>query len=150
MDWVILFTTSWILFFILKGWENLKLTIWSGILAVVLQMLVDTNAMTHQLYKIHNCSLKLYGTSVFFVLGPVFVIGMLICKFHPMKRRFRMVNIIVLTILYSAQEYLLLIRGSLEYMNWHFYDSIIVNTAAMVVISWFDIVVLNRNSDGGI
>ena len=149
MEWIILFCVSWGLFILLSGWRDLKITIWSGLVAVILQLLVDTNAISHNFYKINTPVIKLWGSSVLFILGPVLIIGILMGQYHPKKRYLRIANVFVLSTLYSSQEFLLLIRKSLEYTNWSFIDSVIVNIAAMIIISWFSIIVLDGNSDAG-
>lgn len=149
MDWVILFSVSWSIFIVLKGWKNFKTTVWSGITASALQLMIDTNAMSHHAYKINRAIIPILGSSGFFVLGPVFVIGVLMSKYHPKKRWMRIVNVFVLSALYSSQELLLLATKALEYTDWHFFDSVIVNTAAITILSWFNIVVLNKNHDAG-
>lgn len=145
MDWIILFLASWILFLILVDWRDLKTNIWCGVFAIVLQLSIDTHAMNHNTYDINNPGISILGSSFFFVFGPVFTIGVLIAQFHPSKKWMMIVNILVLTFLYSLEEYFLLLRGNLSYMNWHHVDSIIVNTSAMVALSWFSLVVLNKN-----
>lgn len=147
MEWVILFVVSWVLFLILVDWKELKVKIWSGLLAVLLQMSVDTNAIIHQLYRIVNPVLSIWGSSLFFVFGPVFVIATLMTQYHPAKRWMRVLNVFVISMLYSVQEILLLESGALEYLNWHFIDSIVVNVSAMVIISWFIIVVLDKRGE---
>ena len=145
MDWIILFLASWILFLILVDWRDLKTNIWCGVFAIGLQLSIDTHAMNHNTYEIIDPAISILGSSFFFVFGHVFTVGVLIAQFHPSKKWMTIVNILVLTLLYTLQEYFLLLRNSLIYMNWNHYDSLIVNAGAMVILSWFSIVVLNKN-----
>lgn len=144
MEWVILFCVSWTLFFLLVDWKTLKTNIWCGVVAMVLQMLVDTQAMGHKLYEIKGEFFDIYGSSALFVFGPIFVIGVLLSQFHPTKRSMIIVNVFVLTLLFSLQELCLLTRKSLIYTNWHYSDSIQVNIGAMVLLSWFCIIVIRK------
>jgi hypothetical protein len=144
MEWVILFVISWIVFLLLVEWKNLKVNIWGGILSIVLQMSIDRNAVVFNLYKIENGIVSVLGSSLFFVLGPVFVIGILLVQVHPLKRFLTIANVFAASALYSIQELLLISRNVLVYVNWNMISSIVVNIGAMIIISWFAIVVLKK------
>ena len=144
MDWIILFVVNWILFLLLKGWKGIKANIWCGLLAVAMQLSIDTQAMEHGYYKVDNKVLGMWGSSFFFVLGPVLVIGILLAKYHPQKRLFSILHVIILGGLYSLQEMVLLFRKDLTYTNWNYTDSLVVNFAAIAILSWFSIVVLKK------
>ncbi len=147
MEWVILFLISWILMLLLVDWRAVKKNVWCGLLAMAMQLFVDTQFISHRLYEIKNQVLELWGSSVFFAAGPVFVIGVLLAQFYPKKRWAQIVHVIFLTLLYSLQELLLLKTGKLAYLNWHHFDSIGVNTAAMGLLGWFSIVVLKKGGN---
>jgi len=149
MEWLILFMVSWIVFFILIDRGTLGKNIWCGIAAVVLQFAVDTQAISHQLYTVQQTIFKIKGSSIFFIFGPVIVIGTLLAQYLPRKRWANVLNIIVVAGLYSLQEYLLLKRGVLVYNNWHFSDSIVVNLSAMIILTWFAMVVLRKAGEAG-
>jgi hypothetical protein len=144
MEWVILFIISWIVFLFLVDWRNLKTNIWGGILSIVLQMSIDRNAVVFNLYKIENGVVNVLGSSLFFVLGPVFVIGILLVQVHPLKRLLTIANVIIASALYSTQELLLISRKVLIYTNWNMLSSIIVNIGAMIIISWFAVVIIKK------
>lgn len=147
MEWVILFVISWILFFLLIDYRALKINIWCGFLAIALQLSVDTYAMNHGLYIVNKHAVNVWGSSLFFVIGPVFVISVLMSQYHPRRRGLRIVTIFVYALLYSIQELLLLFSGSLTYIEWKFYNSLVINVCAMVIISWFAMVVLNKKGE---
>lgn len=42
------------------------------------------------------------------------------------------------------EEFLLLKSNVIEYVNWNFMNSIVVNISAMIMLSWFTIIILNR------
>lgn len=144
MDWIILFIISWALFIFLVDWKKLRLNIWSGILALVIQTSVDSHAISHKLYKINDPIVCLWGSTLFFTFGPVFVIGTLLAQFHPVRKWVRIANIIIVSGLLSLQELLLIIRQDIVYLNWHSIDSAVVNIGAITLLSWFTIVVLNK------
>ncbi|MGE5405694.1 MAG: hypothetical protein ACM3PP_12230, partial [Candidatus Saccharibacteria bacterium] len=142
MEWIILFVISWVLLFLLADWKALKTNVWCGLLAMGMQVWVDSHYIQHKLYGVHKPVIDIFGSSAFFVAGPVFVIGVLLAQFYPAKRWARIVHLIVITALFSLQEYLLVKRSVLHYINWHQMDSLGVNVAAMALLSWFSIVVL--------
>lgn len=144
MEWIILFVFSWIMLLMLIDFKQLKINVWNGVLAALLQYAVDTQAMIHELYKVENPIISISGSSLFFILGPVFVIGTLMAQFHPSKKIFIAVNVLVLAGLYSLAELFLLRTGVLVYTDWHSSDSIVVNISAMIILSWFPIIVLGR------
>ncbi len=143
MEWLILFIVSWILFFLLIDWKRLKRSVWGGVIAVALQFLVDTQAMTHGLYEIHKNAFYFFRSSGFFVFGPVLVVGILLVQYHPKSKRMNILNVLALAALYSAQELLLVLRQNVVYTNWHYIDSLQVNLGVMIILSWFTMVMLD-------
>lgn len=149
MEWFILAVVSWILLLLLVDWSALKKNIWCGVAAVLLQRVVDGMGVSHGLYELRKFSLCFGYTDIFFDLGPVLVVGTLIAQYHPKTRIMRILNVIALTLLYTLQEMLLFSRGNVVYKNWHFADSVGVNFLAMIILSWFAIVVLNKGEEIG-
>lgn len=144
MAWIILFIVSYILFFLLVDLKTLKTNIWCGILAIGLQLLIDTQSISHNQYKIINPVLPLFGSSLFFILGPVLVVATLLAQYHPVNRWLVVINALVFTALYSAQELLLLQVKALIYINWDFWTSVRINAFIMICLSWFCIIVLKK------
>ncbi len=144
MEWIIIFIINWILFFVLIEWRLLKKTLWCGVFAMLLQLMVDTQAISHNLYEIRNKNIDLFGSSAFFVFGPVLVIGTLYSQYHPKKWWLRVIHVIIVSSLYSLEEYFINKSGQLVYINWHLFDSIVVNISAMIILSWFTAVVLDK------
>lgn len=144
MEWVILFAASWTLFFLLKGWEKLRLNMWCGLAAVAMQFAIDTTSFQKGLYNIENPVIPLWGSSVFFCLGPVFVISCLLAKYHPIRPKLVITNVVILVGLYSLQEYLLLARNVLVYHNWSFSESIFINFIVITTLSWISFFILGR------
>lgn len=144
MEWIILFLANWVIFLLLVDWTKLKTNMWSGLLAIVIAIVVDCCNTINGRYTINDNIIDVLGTSLFFLIGPVFVIGTLLAQYHPQRKRLTILNVIVLFILYSSTELILVLRGAVEYLDWNFYDSLIINIGAISVLSWFSIVVLNK------
>lgn len=142
MYWVFLFIISWILFFLLIDFKKFKYCIWSGFFSITIQLFIDTHAFSHGCYEVLDPVLSIWGSSLFFVIGPVFVIGTLMAQYSPSKRWLRVFSVLVFSLLYTLQEILLLMSDVLVYKNWSIIGSIIVNIFAMISISWFSIVIL--------
>jgi hypothetical protein len=149
MEWVIRFVAVWILFFLLVDWKELKINIWCGLFSLVLQTVVDGLYIKHGFYKIEEPIIEVFGSSLFFLLGPVFVIAILIAQFHPSKRWAQIVYVIVLSGVYDFEEFLLLVRKELFYIHWDFVTSIVFNLLLMITLSWFSMVVLKRGVKKG-
>ncbi|MGE5415355.1 MAG: hypothetical protein ACM3UZ_01055 [Acidobacteriota bacterium] len=149
MEWIILFVVSWVLFLVLVDWKQLKTNVWCGLLAMAMQLWIDHQYINHKLYVIHRPVVDIFGSSAFFVTGPVFVIGVLLAQYYPAKRWARIMHLVVITTLFSVQEYFLVKRNALHYINWHQIDSIAANVAAMALLSWFSIVVLKQERKNG-
>lgn len=145
MEWVILFCASWILLIALVDLKALKVNIWAGFYSILMQLLIDAIAMYHGLYEIRKLIIPhLFGSSVFFTFGPVFVIGTLMAQYHPAKRGLAIINVLILTVLYSCQELFLVFAGCVVYTGWHFHDSLYVNIVVMTSISWFIVFILDK------
>lgn len=147
MEWLILALVSWILLLLLADRSTLKRNVWGGLAAVLLQMLVDNTGVSHGLYEIHKCRFCIFHSSFLYTLGPVFSIGILLAQYQPKRRLIRILNVIVLAALHTGIEIALLARGNVVYRNWHFGDSIGVNIAAMILLSWFAIIVLDKGGE---
>ncbi|MFZ5989821.1 MAG: hypothetical protein ACOYWZ_22220 [Bacillota bacterium] len=144
MQWIILFIVSWILFFLLVDYKELKTNIWCGVLAVGMQLSIDTHSIKHGSYEIINPAVSIWGSSLCFVLGPVLVVATLLAQYFPGSKWLRIISVFVFSALYSIQELLLLLSGALSYLDWHFVDSLVVNTIVMATLGWFSIVVLDK------
>jgi len=146
MEWIILFIVSWIIFFLMSDWKSLKRDIWAGLLAIVFALLVDQHNVEHGNYIITKKVFDiLKSDDIFFLFGPVFVVGTLITQLHPKKKLFIIFNILVLVFLFFGMEYILVKRGAIIYKDWHFYDSLLYDFGAIIALSWFSMVVLGSN-----
>lgn len=147
MEWIILFVVSWILFFLLVDYKNLRTNIYCGLLAMALQIFVDNQFIAMKLYITKDRIIDFLGSSVFFICGPIFVAGTLLAQYHPKKKYLTIIHVLVISGLFSLQEVIILSRKVLVYLNWHSIDSIGVNVGAIALLSWFKIVVLKKEGD---
>ncbi|TYQ17978.1 UNVERIFIED_CONTAM: hypothetical protein Cloal_0373 [Acetivibrio alkalicellulosi] len=144
MEWIIRFTAVWILLLLLIDWSEFKINVWSGVFSIALQIAMDTVFIHNNFYKIENPVISIWGSSLFFIIGPVFVIGVLISQYQPSKRWAQILYVFLLAVVYDFEEYLLTVRNELTYTNWNLTSSIIINFILMMSISWFAIVILKR------
>lgn len=146
MEWIVLFIISWVLFLIFVNFRSLKRNIWAGVFAVVMQFMVDWRFTQLDLYAIKNAILYLGEVPLFFTLGPAFTMGILIAQYTPQISLLNILNVIFFFVVYSFQEYLLVLRNCVVYIKWSFWESLIINIGIMTTINWFSIVVLNKLS----
>ncbi|TCO74960.1 hypothetical protein [Marinisporobacter balticus] len=145
MEWIILCILNWVVFLVLADWKELKINMLAGMFAIIMAIITDFyNTAIHHRYMIHNAVISILGSSLFFLIGPVFVIGTLIAQYHPKKRGMTLLNVFVITGLYSLTEYTLVYCGVVEYIDWDYFGSLMVNIGAMTIISWFSIIILNK------
>lgn len=144
MEWLIVFIVNWVMLFLLIDWKAIKINVWAGFSATAMQMFVDTQFISHKLYIVHNPIINVMGSSFFFLAGPVFVVGILFAQYHPYKKWAIILHVALISLLYSLEEYFILLRGKLEYINWHSFDSIGINIGAISLLSWICIVILGK------
>jgi hypothetical protein len=149
MEWIIHFIAIWIVFTLLGGWrrEELYKNIWCGILSSIIHLIVDTERITHGLYKINHPVISLWGSSFFFTFGAAFVSGMLISMLQPRTKWAKVFHVLVFSSIFTIEEYMLVKTGAVEYINWCLiWGSLSINVLAITTISWFSIVVLGKGS----
>ena len=146
MEWVICFAVNWTLVALLGGWkrEQLKTNIWCGLFAVAIQLLIDTARINMGYYKIERPVIPLWGSSLFFIIGPVFGEGVLFSMLQPKKVWAKTVHVLFYTLVFSLAEHLTLKTGALVYLNWKPVNSLIINFMSMTSLGWFSIVILKR------
>jgi hypothetical protein len=144
MEWIVSFVAAWVLFIFLVDLKKLKVNVWCGILSILLQMAIDIVYIHHGYYKITNPVISVFGSSIFYMFGPVLAIGILLAQFHPSKRWMQILYVIALSVFGDFQEHLLTIRHALVYLNWSFAASAVINLIIMITLSWFTVVVLKR------
>lgn len=133
--WLISAIIAWVIFLLLVDWSRLKYTVWGGVIALILQFLVDTGAIKLHLYRIDSV-LSILGSPVFFTFGVVFAIGILFAQTLPESRLLQALNILLLVALFFAEEYLYVQVGVLEYLNWSHPASIFTDLLVFTSLSW--------------
>lgn len=145
MEWIVLFFLNWIVMIVLVDWRKFSTNMFAGFLAIGMALVTDYyNGIIRHRYMIHGPVIDIFGSSLFFLIGPCFVIGTLMAQYYPKKRWMAVVNVLVITGLYSLTELILVQRGVVEYKNWYYFDSLLVNVGAMIIISWFSVTILNK------
>lgn len=144
MEWIVRFVAVWLLLIFLIDLKKLKVNVWCGFFSIALQIAIDSINIGHEYYKVTNPVISIFGSSLFFMLGPVFVIGVLLAQFHPSKTWMQILYVILLSGIYDFEEYLLIKRHALVYIHWDLLASAIINLLIMITLSWFTIVVLKR------
>ncbi|WP_066502141.1 hypothetical protein [Abyssisolibacter fermentans] len=145
MKYIILFIANWIVFLLLVDFKKLKINVFSSILAILMVFLVDyRNIVLKNLYYLNDPVIPLFGSSFFFVFGPVFTISILTAQYHPKSNKLIVLYVLVIATLYSLTELLLLKSGALVYVDWSFFDSLLINYPTIIVLSWFYMTVLKR------
>ncbi|WP_202710834.1 hypothetical protein [Sporosalibacterium faouarense] len=146
MPWIVSFILSWILFFLLIDFKQLKTNIWGGIVALILASFVDWGGQKLGLYEFHDLIIPWFGCSAFYKFGPVFVIGILFAQYLPRKKKLQGLNIIVQSILFLCLENLIIRTGTAEYVRWHILASLTADLLAFSSLTWFTIAFLKKEA----
>ena len=81
MPWVISFFISWILFFTLVDYKELKRNIFGGIAALILGSIVDWGGQKLNLYQFYDVIIP--WAVCFYKFGPILVMGILFSQSIP-------------------------------------------------------------------
>ncbi|MEG6616191.1 hypothetical protein V6C27_07090 [Peptococcaceae bacterium 1198_IL3148] len=135
IEWIVTFVLSWIMFALLIDRQLLKYTLWGGITAIILQLIVDTSADAMGIYHV-MAQLKLGGGSVFFTFGAVFTMGTIFVQFIPINRWLKILHILATATLFLGLEYLLVQRSIITYHNWGMGLSWLTNLVVFITITW--------------
>ncbi|MTI79264.1 MAG: hypothetical protein FH758_00060 [Firmicutes bacterium] len=134
-EWIAVFISSWLMFFILVDKSRLKYTILGGITAMILQLIVDTGASGIGLYSVKS-GYKLGGGSALFTFGAVLTMGILFVQYIPKNRWLKVAHIIVTATLFLGMEYLLVQRNLIIYTHWGMGPSWFTNILVFITITW--------------
>lgn len=144
MEWIVRFVAVWLLFILLVDLKRLKTNIFCGLFSIALQTAIDTVYISHGYYKITDPVISIFGSSLFFIIGPVLVIGILLAQFHPTKKWMQLLYVILLSGINDIEELLLIYRKALVYINWDLLASAVINLIIMICLSWFTVLFLKR------
>jgi hypothetical protein len=145
MPWVISFFISWILFFTLVDYKELKRNIFGGIAALILGSIVDWGGQKLNLYQFYDVIIPWAGCSAFYKFGPILVMGILFSQSIPKKLWMQTLNILVFSLLYLFLEALIINVGVAEYVNWHILASFLFNVLTFSTLTYFSQSFLKNN-----
>lgn len=145
MPWVISFFISWILFFTLVDYKELKRNIFGGIAALILGSIVDWGGQKLDLYQFYDVIIPWAGCSAFYKFGPILVMGILFSQSIPKKLWMQTLNILVFSLLYLFLEALIINVGVAEYVNWHILASFLFNVLTFSTLTYFSQSFLKNN-----
>lgn len=145
MPWVISFFISWILFFTLVDYKELKRNIFGGIAALILGSIVDWGGQKLNLYQFYDVIIPWAGCSAFYKFGPILVIGILFSQSIPKKLWMQTLNILVFSLLYLFLEAFIINVGVAEYVNWHILASFLFNVLTFSTLTYFSQSFLKNN-----
>lgn len=145
MPWVISFFISWILFFTLVDYKELKRNIFGGIAALILGSIIDWGGQKLDLYQFYDVIIPWAGCSAFYKFGPILVMGILFSQSIPKKLWMQTLNILVFSLLYLFLEALIINVGVAEYVNWHILASFLFNVLTFSTLTYFSQSFLKNN-----
>src|SRR5690554_2739400 len=145
MPWVISFFISWILFFTLVDYKELKRNIFGGIAALILGSIVDWGGQKLNLYQFYDVIIPWAGCSAFYKFGPILVMGILFSQSIPKKLWMQTLNILVFSLLYLFLEAFIINVGVAEYVNWHILASFLFNVLTFSALTYFSQSFLKNN-----
>ena len=144
MPWVISFIISWILFFALIDYKQLKVNIWGGISALILGSIVDWGGQILGIYHFYDVIIPWAGCSAFYKFGPIFVMGILFSQSVPKNLWMQVLNILVFSLLYLFLEILVISTGVAEYISWHILASLLFNILTFSTLTYFSLNFLKK------
>lgn len=136
MVWVIAFIISWLIFLFLVDFKQLPRTIYGGLFTLILGIIVDWGGQRLEFYKFYDPVIGWNGCSVFYLLGPVFNMGVIFAQYLPRDRVLKVINIVVSSGLYLVMELLVVKTGTARYIHWHYLASLVIDLAAFTSLTW--------------
>lgn len=145
LAWLIVFIFSWVLFFIFVDLKRLSRTVWGGVIATSLGILVDWAGQRLGLYEFKEIIVSFAGSSIMHTFGPVFTMGILFFQHLSPDRRLQAANIIAFSLAYLAVEALICLSGAAYYIHWHYLASLGVDLLVFTSLSYAgEIIVLRK------
>ncbi len=148
MPWVISFVISWIVFLSFVDTKRIKYTIYGGIITIFMATVVDWAGQQLNLYEFSDNVIVWAGNSLFYILGPVFTMGVLFFQFLQRDRILQTGNVVVFSLAYLAVESLIISANVARYINWHYLASFFVDILVFTTLSFFGEIILDRVEGG--
>ena len=136
MPWLIVFLFSWLLFFVFVDRKRLFFTLYGGLIFCIIGVIADWGGQQMGLYVFTNPLIPFVGNSLFYILGPIFTMGVLFFQFLQRDRLMQVSNILVFSLTYLSVEYLLVLSGVARYNNWHYLASFGVDLLVFFAMSY--------------
>ncbi|MDO7788602.1 CBO0543 family protein [Desulforamulus aquiferis] len=136
MPWLIAGVISWIIFYILVDFKQLRRTVYAGLFASLMATFVDWGGQRLGFYRFDEMLLPIANAPIFYIFGPVFVVGVLFAQHLPRNKSLQIVNIFIVSLLYLSLEYLLIQTNAARHLNWHLLASFSVNLAAFTILTY--------------
>ena len=149
MPWLIVFVSSWILFFVFVDRKRLFFTLYGGLIFAILGAMVDWGGQRIGLYVFETPLVPFMGNSLFYILGPVFTMGVLFFQFLQRDRLMQVANILAFSLTYLSVEYLIVLSGAASYKHWHYLASFAVDLLAFSAMSYVGEIIIDRLEQKG-
>lgn len=137
MKWVFCAVICWIVFLLVVDYKRLRVLAVSGFLALIAQLLVDGFAIDEDFYIINDPAIPIFGSSLFFSIGIVFPMGILVAQTTTQVRKWQLANVIAWVFLFTFFEVLAVNFDMMVHVDWSFSLSVVINFMVMVMITWF-------------
>ena len=137
MKWVFCAVICWIVLLLVVDYKRLKVLIFSGLLALISQLLVDGFAIDEDFYVINDPAIPIFGSSMFFSIGIVFPMGILVAQTTTRGRKWQTLNVIAWVFLFTLFEVLAVNFEMMVHVDWTYSLSVVINVMVMVLITWF-------------
>lgn len=137
LPWLISGVISWIVLIIFADFRQFNKTVFGGLFAAVLATVVDWLGQSLNLYQFNDLIIPWAGSSVFYIFGTVFVVGVLFTQYLPKSKVLQLFNIIVVSTLFLLFELVLLETPAAVRVNWNSLGSFLINIGALTALTYF-------------
>ncbi|MCL6459177.1 MAG: hypothetical protein K6T85_14320 [Gorillibacterium sp.] len=137
MKWIFCSIICWIVLLAIIDKKRAKRLFICGFLALTAQLLVDGFAIDEDFYVINDPAIPIFGSSLFFSIGVVLPMGVLVAQCTTRIRKYQVYNIVAWVVLFTLFEILAVHFKMMKHVDWTYSLSVIVNTMVMVMLTWF-------------
>lgn len=137
MKWVFCAVICWIVLFLVVDYKRVRVLAVSGFLALIAQLLVDGFAIDEDFYVINDPAIPIFGSSLFFSIGIVFPMGILVAQTTTRMRKWQLINALVWVFLFTFFEVLAVKFDMMVHVDWTYSLSVVINFMVMILITWF-------------
>lgn len=135
MAWIGLMLFSWILVILLVRNPGIR-TLWpAGLAAVAVTLILDITLVQLGAFRFNDPIYALWGLPVFYVLGN-FANGLILTRFVPADGVLKPIITVGFAVLFLAVEWLFIIIGYFQHLNWTLLHSLGLNIIGMITVLW--------------